>query len=91
MNRCPWSGQEFEPVQRGPNEKVFANSAARAGAHKACRNYTEWLISRGHLTWEMLRGWSDRQERDGASYTSRPTPPDPQQQPLPGFDKEDAL
>ena len=83
VSRCPWTGVEFEPAKSGGYDKVFADAAARAEAHKAARRYTNWLLDAGHLTWEQLRRWSDRQNSEGASYTARPTPPDPEQPPLP--------
>lgn len=69
--RCPWTGQQFEPVTRGGHKKVFANSTARAEAHKAARNYTEHLIESGFLTWEGLREWYRSRTKESASYTTR--------------------
>lgn len=54
---CPWTGHPFAPQIRGGNEKVFANSAARAEAHKAARLYAENLIAQGFLSWAEVRRW----------------------------------
>lgn len=67
---CPWTGAAFEPVQRGAHAKVFASNAARAEAHKAARQFTEWLIETGRMTWPMLRAWADNRSADPSSYTA---------------------
>lgn len=64
MTRCLWTGAEFPPVVRGGQEKLFANDAARAEAHKAARLFTEHLIGRGQLSWDDLRRWYQARERE---------------------------
>lgn len=71
MKRCPWTGEQFEPVRRGNHEKVFVDDAARAEAHKAARHYTEKLISAGFLTWEGLRRWYGAENSESVPYTAR--------------------
>lgn len=71
MAKCPWSGKIFQNVRRGANEKVFADDAARAEAHKAARLYAIAMIDQGLLSWEQVRRWYQGRSDSGiSSYTT---------------------
>lgn len=68
MIRCPWSGETFAPVKRGPHEKKFASPEAKSEAHKAARQFAEEMIDKGLITWEYLREWSRKRSASGDSH-----------------------
>jgi hypothetical protein len=54
---CAWTGQEFEPTNKGGPPRQFINDRARAEAHKAARCFVEFLIRKNIISWNTIRHW----------------------------------
>ena len=56
MSTCPWCGEPFEAVKRGPHAKRFCSAECKNQWNSAARTFGRMMESKGILN---LRAWQE--------------------------------